>query len=74
MRKTKGYTMLVHINGEQKDIQPNTTIQELLSDLKILDKTMAAAINMNIIKKDLWKTHIIKENDKLEFLNFVGGG
>lgn len=66
--------MLVTINGQEKDIQKNTTIAKLLNELKIYDKTMAAAIDMNIVKKAHWETHIIKENDKIEFLNFVGGG
>jgi sulfur carrier protein len=35
---------------------------------------MASAINMNIIKKENWETYIVQEGDKLELLEFVGGG
>jgi sulfur carrier protein len=35
---------------------------------------MAAAVNMNIVKKDDWKSYIPKNDDKLELLQFVGGG
>ena len=66
--------MKIKINGIEKEIKPNTTIKQLLEDLKVLDKTMAVAVNMNIVKKDKWGSYVLKEGDKVEALNFVGGG
>ncbi|GAB6045222.1 sulfur carrier protein ThiS [Caminibacter profundus] len=66
--------MKITINGIEKDIPKNTTIKKLLESLQVLDKTMAVAVNMKIIKKDNWDKHIINEGDKIEALNFVGGG
>jgi len=66
--------MNIIVNGEELNIKSNTTIEELLDKLVIKDKVMAVAINMEIVKKDKWNSHIIKENDKLELLHFVGGG
>jgi len=66
--------MKVKVNGKEINIKENTTVEELLNELKILDKTMAAAVNMSIVKKEKWNSFILKENDKVEFLNFVGGG
>ena len=66
--------MKIKINGIEKEIKENTTIKELLSSLGVLDKTMAVAVNMKIIKKDEWDKYILKEGDKVEALNFVGGG
>ena len=64
----------IKINGIEKQIPQNTTIKDLLSSLKILDKTMAVAVNMQIVKKDKWNKYILKNGDKIEALNFVGGG
>jgi len=64
----------IKINGIEKEIPQNTTIKELLSSLNVLDKTMAVAVNMKIVKKHNWDKFILKENDKIEALNFVGGG
>ncbi len=64
----------IKINGIEKKIAPNTTIKELLKDLEILDKTMAVAVNMKIVKKDNWNKFKLNEGDKIEALNFVGGG
>jgi sulfur carrier protein len=66
--------MLLYINGEKKEFDDNTTLSQIITNLKIEDKVMAAAINMDIVKKDNWKTFIPKNNDKLELLQFVGGG
>ena len=64
----------IKINGIEKQIPPSITIKDLLEDLNVLDKTMAVAVNMKIVKKDEWDKYIIQENDKIEALNFVGGG
>jgi len=66
--------MQIIINGIKKDVKEDITIKELLKELNILDKTMAVAVNMNIVKKDNWDKFSLKENDKVEALNFVGGG
>jgi sulfur carrier protein len=62
------------INGEDKNFENNMSLKDIIISLKIEDKVMAAAVNMDIIKKDNWKKFIPKENDKIELLQFVGGG
>lgn len=62
------------VNGETKEIAKDTTITSLLQTLGIEEKTMASAINMEVVKKENWNSHIIQEGDKVEFLHFVGGG
>ncbi|MFW9618869.1 MAG: sulfur carrier protein ThiS [Sulfurospirillum sp.] len=65
--------MKLIINGEAKESNART-IQELIEELEIESKVMASAVNMNVIKKEQWKSHQLLENDKVEFLQFVGGG
>ncbi|MDA3907468.1 MAG: sulfur carrier protein ThiS [Sulfurimonas sp.] len=65
--------MKLIVNGENKETN-SKTIQELLDELGISEKVMAAAVNMNVVKKDSWSEFQLSENDKVEFLQFVGGG
>lgn len=65
--------MQIIVNGETMQTD-STTIAQLLNELGIIQKTMAAAINMEIVKKEKWNEATIKEGDKIEFLQFVGGG
>ena len=66
--------MRIIVNGEDKIFEDNTTLQQIIGKLKIEDKVMAAAVNMEIVKKENWKSYIPKNDDKLELLQFVGGG
>lgn len=65
--------MKLTINGEEKETN-SQTISELLDELGIKDKVMASAINLEVVKKENYKTHKLKNNDRVEFLQFVGGG
>ena len=62
------------VNGEEKEFNENSTLQSVINELKIEDKVMAAAVNMEIVKKNEWNNYIVKNDDKLELLQFVGGG
>jgi sulfur carrier protein len=64
----------VIINGENRNIDEDITVLNLLKELGIEEKTMAAAINMEVVKKENWENTKISEGDKIEFLHFVGGG
>lgn len=62
------------INGERKEFATQITLEELLEILHLKEKVMAAAVNMQIIKQNEWATHLLCQNDKVELLDFVGGG
>ena len=66
--------MKVIINGQTREFPQNTTLQGILKELSLEDKVMAAAVNMNIVKQDAWSNYVVQEGDKLELLDFVGGG
>ena len=66
--------MKLKVNGEIKELEDNITITQLIESLGIEIKVMAGAVNMEIIKKDNWDSYILKDGDKVEFLDFVGGG
>ncbi|MFA6742138.1 MAG: sulfur carrier protein ThiS [Arcobacteraceae bacterium] len=66
--------MTLIINGEIKEFSDDSTLQNIITNLQIENKVMAAAVNMNIVKKDDWNNFIPKKDDKIELLQFVGGG
>lgn len=66
--------MNIVINGEDKSFKEGITLKQIIISLDIEDKIMAAAINMEIVKKDQWDKFIPQKDDKLELLAFVGGG
>ncbi len=66
--------MKIIVNGIEKECNDTTTLLELLENLQLTGKVMAAAINMEIVKQDQWSSCILKDGDKVELLDFVGGG
>ena len=66
--------MRVTVNGEEKRFQEGVTLQQIIESLGIAEKVMAAAVNMEVVKKEQWSDYRPKEGDKIELLHFVGGG
>ncbi|MEO1953342.1 MAG: sulfur carrier protein ThiS [Campylobacterales bacterium] len=66
--------MKIIINGKTKEFDENVTIGGLLDKLSLNGKVMAAAVNMEIVKQDKWDSFYLQDGDKLELLDFVGGG
>ncbi len=71
---TKEGQMKLIINGEKKEFNDNLPLQRVLEELGLIGKVMAAAVNMEIVKQDNWKSHKLNDGDRLELLDFVGGG
>lgn len=66
--------MKLIINGEAKEFEEKITLEKLLDKLELKEKVMAAAVNMEIVKQGSWESHQLYDMDKVELLDFVGGG
>lgn len=66
--------MKLIINGDTKEFFENITLKKVIEELNLDGKVMAAALNMEIIKQDNWENCVLKDMDKIELLDFVGGG
>lgn len=65
--------MNIKLNGKIIETDSNT-ILELLKEYKIDTKSIAVALNMEIVKKDNWESTTINKDDSIECLSFFGGG
>jgi len=66
--------MQIVVNGETKEIKEGLTISELIRELRVENRVMAVAVNMEIVKKENWDSYRLKAQDRVELLHFVGGG
>lgn len=66
--------MKVILNGEPTDIRAGSTIGGLLADLQIGRERVAVEVGMEIVPKAHYDIHTLKEGDKVEIVQFVGGG
>ena len=66
--------MRLIVNGENLEVSNVETLQDLLKELQIEKGRVAVEINMSIIKKSDYSTCKLKDGDKVEIVNFIGGG
>ena len=66
--------MKVQINGQPKEVAEAISISGLLSNLDIREDRVAVELNLGIVEKKDYSTTILKKDDKVEIIGFVGGG
>lgn len=66
--------MRLKVNGEIREIQEGASLHDLIAQLGLVERVMAAALNMQIVKQDAWESTILEDGDTIELLDFVGGG
>lgn len=62
------------INGTQENVEAGITISELLHKFDVNPEKIVVEVNLEIIPKDQFDTKVLKEEDKIELVSFVGGG
>lgn len=67
--------MKLQINGEHVKV-PETikTISDLINYFEIKNPVFIVEHNENILEKDDHEQTVVKDGDKIEFVQFVGGG
>lgn len=67
--------MQLRINGERVTVpQTITTISDLIEYFEIKNPVFIVEHNENILEKEDHSSTTISEGDKIEFVQFVGGG
>ena len=64
----------IRVNGKFLKIDKNLSIKKLINKLKIPIKFVAIELNNEIINKKTISKKIIKKDDKIEIVHFIGGG
>lgn len=66
--------MRVQVNGEPRELEPNSTVAVLLATLGLSDRPVAVERNAEIVPRAQHATTTLHEGDRLELVQFVGGG
>jgi sulfur carrier protein len=64
----------VHVNGETKQLAPGTSVRALLDHLGLNPGRVAIEYNLEILPKTKWEETRVSAGDRLEIVQFVGGG
>lgn len=64
----------ISLNGEPRDVPGDLTLVALLEWLKLPQDRVAVECNRKIVPREGWAGTIVEDGDRLEIVQFVGGG
>lgn len=66
--------MFITLNGEPYELDEPMSVADLLTTLAIDPRRVAVEHNLSILKRQLFAETFVHEGDRVEIVNFVGGG
>ncbi len=64
----------IQLNGKKVKIQRNLSIKDLIKKYRLKENKISIELNGTILPKDHYKNTKVKNNDKIEIVQFIGGG
>ncbi|HYF49269.1 MAG TPA: sulfur carrier protein ThiS [Planctomycetota bacterium] len=66
--------MTIVVNSKPQELPEAATVADLIEQMKLGEKRVAVEVNTELVTKTEWKSHRLKDGDKVEVVTFVGGG
>ena len=66
--------MQIEINGEAREVDQGITVDSLLQFLGMTERPVAVERNREIVPRAAHSTTTLSAGDRLELVQFVGGG
>ena len=66
--------MQVYINAEARDYPQQTTLTQLVELLNLNLSKVAMEVNLTIIPRSLYPQTVLNAGDRVEIVQFMGGG
>ena len=66
--------MQLTINGENRSFDPPLTLAALIEQLGLKPDRVAVEHNLALVQRPQWESIALADGDRLEIVQFVGGG
>ena len=66
--------MKIFVNGESRDFSGTPTLAELIEQLDLPAARIAIELNREVVRRSDWGGTMLKDDDRIEIVHFVGGG
>lgn len=64
----------IKVNGETLTIEQDLTVSDLVLQQQLVPERVAIEYNRLILARSQWNETLLKPEDQLEIVHFVGGG
>ncbi len=66
--------MQITVNGDRLEVPGPVTVTELLTRLDIDPRRVAVEHNLAVLRRAAFGDTLVRDGDRVEIVNFVGGG
>ena len=66
--------MKVFVNGDEKEFGSGISLAELITQLDLPATRIAIELNREVVRRSDWGGTMLKDDDRIEIVHFVGGG
>ena len=66
--------MQIIVNGEPREVVADLTAAQLVDLLELGGRRLAMEINREILPRSQYAQHALREGDKIEIVQAIGGG
>ena len=66
--------MQIQVNGEQRNVEANLSITELLKQMELDPRYLAVERNLELVPRGEHAETLLADGDRLEVVTLVGGG
>ena len=67
-------TMTIYLNAKKEEVEEGMSIPKFIEIKKIRPEVVTVELNNKIIEKTKYQETVLKPNDRLEFVYYMGGG
>ena len=62
------------LNGKTVDLKEDISVKDLLENYDLNPQKVVVEVNMEILDDEAYSTYLLKNEDTVEVISFVGGG
>ena len=62
------------LNGKTIDLKEDISVEQLLKDYDLNPQKVVVEVKMEILDDEVYSTYLLKNEDTVEVISFVGGG
>lgn len=66
--------MKIYLNGEARDLAPGSSVAVLLATANFAERRIAVEVNREIVPKSRHGQHVLRDGDRVEIVQAMGGG
>ncbi|HJV81144.1 sulfur carrier protein ThiS [Noviherbaspirillum sp.] len=66
--------MEIELNGTLHPITENLNVQDLIASLDLTSKSLAVAINREVVPRHMWAQRVLQPSDRVDIVRAIGGG